>query len=292
MIEPIVLPENIKMVEVSPRDGLQNETAQLTTTQKVTLINELTACGFKHIEVSSFVDTAVIPQLSDAESVFKQITQNKQVTYSALIANVHGLERALSCHVNHLALFTAASEPFCQKNIHCSIEASLHRFKMIIDQVQPYPITFRAYISCSFDCPFDGTIAPDKVVTLAQRLWQLGCTEIVLADTTGKGTPLQVQQLIQACQHHIPLENLAVHFHDTYARALANIRVALDLGITTIDASIAGLGGCPNAPGASGNVATEDVLYLLEGMQLKTGINRSKVMTLANRVKIWLHRKK
>lgn len=266
-------PHTVKIVEVGPRDGLQNESQNLALEVKTELINRLSIAGFTHIEVGSFVSPQWIPQMADTDRVMKQIQRVHGVKYSALVPNQYGLNRALHAHADEIAIFAAASETFSQKNINCSITESLLRFEPVVQQALQHGLGVRAYISCALGCPYEGNINTDTVEALAVRLLQMGVLEISLGDTIGIGTPAKVTALIRGVSQSIPMQKLAVHFHDTYGQALANILTALDLGISIIDSAIAGLGGCPYAPGASGNVATEDVLYMLEGLGVKTGVD-------------------
>jgi len=268
----------ITIKEMAARDGLQNEAINIPTETKVAFINQLSACGLQHIEVSSFVNPQRIPQLADAEQVFSQIQRQPGVQYSALVPNVPGLTRAMAVNVDAIAVFTAASEMFCQRNINCSIEQSLIRFSPMIDQARQTGLAVRAYVSCVLGCPYEGYIAPAKVAALAKQLFDMGCAEISLGDTIGAGTPLQAQQLINEVAEKVPIEHLAVHFHDTRGQALANILACLSLGIRVIDSAVSGLGGCPYAVGATGNVATEDVIYMLHGMGYETGIDLDKLI--------------
>jgi hydroxymethylglutaryl-CoA lyase len=266
-------PSRVKIVEVGPRDGLQNEHAFVPTASKIAFINLLSQCGFPSIEIASFVNPKKVPQLADAEAVCAGITRHPHINYSALVPNLRGLERALDAKLAQLAIFTAASETFNRHNIGCDIEESLNRFAPVIDRAHAADLTVRAYISCVLGCPYEGTIPVAKVVDLAFRLHTMGCDEISLGDTIGAGTPLQARGLLTAVARRVPIGQLAVHFHDTRGQALANILACLELGISTIDASVSGLGGCPYAPGASGNVATEDLVYMLHGMDITTGID-------------------
>jgi hydroxymethylglutaryl-CoA lyase len=270
-------PDPIKIVEVGPRDGLQNESRVVDTPTKIEFINRLSATGLTAIEVTSFVHPTSIPQLADAEAVVRGITHRAGVTYFALVPTLRGLERALSVGMDAIAVFTAASETFNQRNIHCGIEGSLIRFTPVLAQAKSLGIAVRGYISCALGCPYEGAIKPQQVASLAERLYAMGCAEISLGDTIGVGTPLQAQTLVKTVAAVIPIERLALHFHDTHGRALANIRACLKLGVSIIDASVAGLGGCPYAPGAPGNVATEAVVTMLEDMGLATGIDLDKL---------------
>ena len=269
---------HIKIVEVGPRDGLQNEAEILSFDIKTSFIDQLSNTGLSHIEVSSFVNPKRIPQLADANTVFSQITRNTNVNYAALVPNEKGMSTALDNHVDSIALFTGASESFCQKNINCSVEESLQRFKPVIEIAQKNAIPVRAYVSCVVGCPYEGLIDAKEVAKLVQRLDDMGCYEISLGDTIGVATPSQVHILLDTCTDVISVDKLAVHFHDTRGQALANIVESLSFGVTTIDSSVAGLGGCPYATGSTGNVATEDVVYLLHGMGYSTGIDLKKLI--------------
>jgi hydroxymethylglutaryl-CoA lyase len=279
MIHPTVT-----IVEVGPRDGLQNEHVFVPTETKIALINQLSATGLKHIEVTSFVSTKAIPQLSDADKVFRSIHKSKSVHYSALIPNEKGMIKALAAGVKNIALFTAASETFNQRNIRCSIAESINRFKPVISLAKEHKIPIRAYISCALGCPYEGTIEPKQVVKVTEQLLTLGVDEICLGDTIGVGTPKQTQQLIKAMLKVLPSIKLAMHFHDTYGQAIANIYTSLNLGLTKFDSSVAGLGGCPYARGASGNVATEDVLYLMHGLGIETGVDIFKIVVAGDAI--------
>jgi len=275
------LPEKVKIVEVGPRDGLQNEKAIIPTKTKIELINRLSECGYQAIEATSFVSPKWIPQLADAADVFSSIDKKDGINYPVLIPNMKGLERALDLELKEIAIFTAASESFNQKNINASIAESFERLTPVIKKARQENITVRGYVSCVLGCPYEGDVSVDTVAEVSKRLFDLGCYEISLGDTIGVGTPLKAQAMIDAVNHHVPLHKLAVHFHDTRGQALANILASLEMGISVIDSSVAGLGGCPYAKGASGNVATEDVLYMLHGMGIETGINLEKVLETA-----------
>ncbi|MBI3772916.1 MAG: hydroxymethylglutaryl-CoA lyase [Gammaproteobacteria bacterium] len=269
----MTLPHRVKIVEVGPRDGLQNEVTAIDTATKVEFINQLSATGLSVIEATSMVNPKWVPQLADAEAVFSQIKRHAGVSYPVLIPNLQGLERAIAVGADHVAVFTAASETFNQKNINCSIDESLQRFEPVMALAKANNIQVRGYISCVLGCPYEGKINPEKVANVATRLHTLGCAEISLGDTIGVGTPLQAQDILRRVSKHVPMHELAVHFHDTRGQALANIYACLQLGIATIDTSVAGLGGCPYANGATGNVATEDVIYMLHGMGIETGVD-------------------
>lgn len=278
------LPKTVKIVEVGPRDGLQNEAKIIPTAMKIDFINQLSDTGLKFIEITGFVSPRWIPQMADAEEVATQIKRIPGIQYSALVPNITGMEKALKTHINQVAVFTAASETFSKKNINCSIEESLMRFEPVIALARENKIPVRGYISCALGCPYEGEISPDKVAAVAKKLRQMGCEEISLGDTIGVGTPRQTINLIETVAAAVPQQFLAVHFHDTYGQALANIFAALQMGINVIDAAVGGLGGCPYAPGASGNVATEDVVYLLNGLGIETGIDLKKLVKIGESI--------
>ncbi|ELB2074754.1 hydroxymethylglutaryl-CoA lyase [Vibrio parahaemolyticus] len=268
----MTLPTNVNIVEVGPRDGLQNE-SPVSTRTKIRLIDLLSDTGLSHIEAGSFVSPKWVPQMADSKEVMQNITRRASVTYSALTPNLQGLEQALDAGANQVAIFTSASEGFCQHNINCSITESLKRFEPLMVQADKYHIPARGYLSCVVDCPCDGATSPTQVANISQALIELGCYEVSLGDTIGTGTPNRVKEMLESVLARIPSQRLAVHFHDTWGQALANIYQALSMGITTVDSSVAGLGGCPYAHGASGNVATEDVLYLCQGLGIETGVD-------------------
>ncbi|HCE1956680.1 TPA: hydroxymethylglutaryl-CoA lyase [Vibrio parahaemolyticus] len=268
----MTLPTNVTIVEVGPRDGLQNE-SPVSTRTKIRLIDLLSDTGLSHIEAGSFVSPKWVPQMADSKEVMQNITRRALVTYSALTPNLQGLEQALDAGANQVAIFTSASEGFCQHNINCSITESLKRFEPLMVQADKYHIPVRGYLSCVVDCPYDGATSPTQVANISQALIELGCYEVSLGDTIGTGTPNRIKEMLESVLARIPNQRLAVHFHDTWGQALANIYQALSMGITTVDSSVAGLGGCPYAHGASGNVATEDVLYLCQGLGIETGVD-------------------
>ncbi|CAI2336070.1 hydroxymethylglutaryl-CoA lyase [Vibrio parahaemolyticus] len=268
----MTLPTNVTIVEVGPRDGLQNE-SPVSTRTKIRLIDLLSDTGLSHIEAGSFVSPKWVPQMADSKEVMQNITRRASVTYSALTPNLQGLEQALDAGANQVAIFTSASEGFCQHNINCSITESLKRFEPLMVQADKYHVPVRGYLSCVVDCPYDGATSPTQVANISQALIELGCYEVSLGDTIGTGTPNRVKEMLESVLASIPNQRLAVHFHDTWGQALANIYQALSMGITTVDSSVAGLGGCPYAHGASGNVATEDVLYLCQGLGIETGVD-------------------
>lgn len=271
-------PNQVILTEVGPRDGLQNEPFQVPTAIKVDFINALSETGLQHIEVTSFVSPKAIPQLADNQAVFSCIQQKPGIRYSALVPNEKGMEQALATGVKEIALFTAASEQFNQRNIHCSIAESIARFEPVVLLARQHKIRIRVYISCTLGCPYEGTIKPSQVEAVIQRLLPFDPDEFSLGDTIGVGTPKQTKALIDMAVKHLPLSRLNMHFHDTYGQAIANIHTALQQGVYRFDSAVAGLGGCPYARGASGNVATEDVLYLMHGLGIDTGIDIFKVV--------------
>ena len=272
------LPTKVKIVEVGPRDGLQNEKAPLTAADKIELIEKLADAGITYIETGSFVSPKWVPQMATSAEVFAGITRRDDITYAALTPNLKGFEGALAVQADEVAIFGAASEAFSQKNINCSIEESLQRFEPVMTAAKAAGIRVRGYVSCVLGCPYDGDIAPKKVAEVAEKLYAMGCYEISLGDTIGVGTPAGVKRMLQAVMEHVPVEKLAVHFHDTYGMALTNIYTALEMGISVVDSAVAGLGGCPYAKGASGNVATEEVVYLLNGLGIESGIKLEKLL--------------
>jgi len=271
------LPPRVKVVEVGPRDGLQNEKAHISTADKIRYIDLLSESGLAVIEATSFVSPKAIPQLSDADEVFRSIKKRDGVTYLVLVPNEKGLNRAIDAGVRAIAVFTAASETFTKRNINMTIEESLDVFGAVTRRAREAGMWVRGYISTCFGCPYEGKVPVENVVRVAESLAEMGIDEISIGDTIGVATPNQVVELSAALQTHLPVERLAMHFHDTRGTALANIVAALEMQIATFDASSGGLGGCPYAPGASGNVATEDVLYLLHGMGIETGVDLDKV---------------
>lgn len=272
------LPAKVKIVEVGPRDGLQNEKAPLTARDKINLIEKLADAGVSYIETGSFVSPKWVPQMATSSDVFAGIKRREHITYAALTPNLKGFEGAIAAKADEVAIFGAASEAFSQKNINCSIEESLQRFEPVMAAAKAAGIPVRGYVSCVLGCPYDGDIEPEKVAEVAEKLFAMGCYEISLGDTIGVGTPAGVKKMLQAVMKRVPVEKLAVHFHDTYGQALTNIYTAMQMGIAVVDSAIAGLGGCPYAKGASGNVATEEVVYLLNGLDIDSGINLEKLL--------------
>lgn len=275
-----ILPSSVRIVEVGPRDGLQNEKALIPTAHKIRFINMLTEAGLPVVEATSFVSPRAIPQLSDATEVMQGIMRLPLTQYPVLVPNIKGMERALAAGVRAVSVFTAASESFTRHNIHATIAESLANFQAVARLAQREGVTVRGYISTVFGCPYEGSVAPQKVLDVAQALLEMGVGELSLGDTIGVATPNQVAEVLGLLieQGGISVERLAVHFHDTRGIALANVLMALQMGISVVDSSAGGLGGCPYAPGAAGNLATEDLLYMLHGMGIQTGVNLDKVV--------------
>jgi hydroxymethylglutaryl-CoA lyase len=267
------LPSHVRLVEVGPRDGLQNEAQPISVADKVQLVDALSAAGLSYIEVGSFVSPKWVPQMAGSAEVFAQIQRKPGVTYGALAPNLRGFDDALAAGVKEVAVFAAASEAFSQRNINCSISESLERFAPIMAAAKQHGISVRGYVSCVLGCPYEGEIAPEQVAAVARELYAMGCYEVSLGDTIGTGTAGATRRLFEVVGAQVPRDKLAGHFHDTYGQAVANIYASLLEGVHVFDSSIAGLGGCPYAKGASGNVATEDVLYLLNGLGIDTGID-------------------
>ena len=275
------LPKHVKIVEVGPRDGLQNEKQAIDTATKVALIARLGASGLKTIEATAFVSPKWVPQMADNAEVMRQITRLDGVTYPVLTPNLKGLEAALATGVTEVAVFAAASEAFSQKNINCSIAESIERFVPVIESAREHGVAVRGYVSTVVGCPYQGDVPPEKVAEVSKALFDLGCYEISLGDTIGVGTPLKVQTMLAEVSKAVPMDKLAGHFHNTYGMAIANIYASLQMGMAVFDASVAGLGGCPYAKGASGNVATEDVVYLLNGLGIDSGVDLNQLVETA-----------
>lgn len=273
----MALPNQVKIVEVGPRDGLQNETA-VPVEAKIALVNALADAGLTYIETGAFVSPKWVPQMADSGAVFSGINRYDGRTYAALTPNLKGFEAAIAAGATEVAIFGAASEAFSQKNINCSIAESLDRFAPVLEAARTHNIKVRGYVSCVLGCPYQGDVALADVAEVAAALWQMGCYEISLGDTIGVGTPLHAQRMLGAVAERVPMEQLALHFHNTYGQALANIASCLPMGVATVDSAVAGLGGCPYAKGASGNVATEDVIYMLHGMGIETGVDLTKLV--------------
>ena len=272
------LPRRVKMVDVGPRDGLQNEPGVVPTDAKVELINRLSDAGLPAVEATSFVSPKWVPQMADAAQVMARIRRKAGVSYPVLVPNMRGLEAALAAGVEEIAVFGAATETFSRRNTNCSIAESFERFEPVCKTALEHNVKVRGYISCVVGCPYEGDVKPEKVGEVAGALYGMGCYEISLGDTIGVGTPRKTQAMIDACLAHVPADKLAGHYHDTYGQALANIYASMEKGVATFDASVAGLGGCPYAKGASGNVATEDVVYMMQGLGIETGIDLDKLV--------------
>ncbi len=284
------LPREVQIVEVGPRDGLQNEKTNLSVDDKINLINALTKTGLKRIEAGSFVSPRWVPQMANSDEVLMGIDRADGNIYSALTPNMKGFELAMAAGTQEIAVFGAASESFSQKNINCSIAESLERFTPVLEAAKEKGIPVRAYVSCVLGCPYEGDIDVSDVVKVSETLLEMGCYEVSLGDTIGVGTPLKTKRLLDACFSSIPKEKIAVHFHDTYGQALANALTALDFGVRTFDSSVAGLGGCPYANGASGNVASEDLIYMLHNMGVDTGVSLPALIQVGQNISTKLAR--
>jgi len=274
-------PDRVKMVDVGPRDGLQNERESIPAETKIELIERLADAGLPVVEATSFVSPKAIPQLADAREVFTGIHRKRGVSYPVLVPNDKGMDRAMEVGVEEIAVFTSASESFNLRNINCSIRESMDRFEPVMERAHEAGIRVRGYVSCVLGCPYEGEIEPGAVAEVAARLMRMGCHEISLGDTIGVGTPFKARKMLSAVADAVPMAHLAVHFHDTYGQALANLLACLEMGVTVVDASVAGLGGCPYAKGATGNVATEDVVYMLHGLGMETGVDLKKLVATA-----------
>lgn len=281
------LPQRVRIVDVGPRDGLQNEKKLVSTDTKVELIARLGAAGLKAIEATSFVSPKWVPQMGDNSEVMTRIVRLPGVDYPVLTPNLKGFEAALAAGAKEVAVFGAASESFSQKNINCSIAESLDRFVPVVEAAKAAGIRVRGYVSCVLGCPYEGEIAPEAVASVAATLYAMGCYEVSLGDTIGVGTPGKTRRMLDVVARQVPMDKLAGHYHDTYGQALANIYASLQAGVATFDSSIAGLGGCPYAAGASGNVATEDVVFMLNGLGIDTGINLDALVDTA----LWISEK-
>ena len=280
----MTIPQSVKLVEVGPRDGLQNESAPVSTAQKINLIHGLIDAGVNYIEAGSFVNPRSVPQMADSDQVFAGLTQSPGLTLAALTPNLKGFERAMESGVREVAVFASASEGFSEKNINCTIAESLTRFEPVMQAARDQGVAVRGYISCVVGCPYDGEVAPQQVDVVSRALFDMGCYEVSLGDTIGVGTPGHFKRLLDHLLLQTSADKLAVHCHDTYGQALANICSSLEYGIATVDASVAGLGGCPYALNATGNVASEDVVYMLEGMGISTGINLDKLIAVGQSI--------
>lgn len=284
------LPATVRLVEVGPRDGLQNEAKPISVADKVRLVDDLTDAGLSYVEVGSFVSPKWVPQMAGSAEVFAGIRQKAGVTYAALAPNMRGFEDALAASVKEVAVFAAASEAFSQRNINCSISESLRRFVPIMDAARQQGVRVRGYVSCVLGCPYEGEVDAAQVAAVARELYEMGCYEVSLGDTIGTGTPGATRHLFNVVGAQVPRPQLAGHFHDTYGQALANVYASLLEGIHVFDSSVAGLGGCPYAKGASGNVASEDVLYMLKGLGIETGIDLDKLIMAGQRISAVLGR--
>ena len=270
----------VRIVEVGPRDGLQNEREPVPTASKLELIRRLAEAGLRDIEATAFVSPKWVPQMADHTEVLERIRRKPGVSYPVLTPNLKGFEAARAAGATEVAIFGAASEAFSQKNINCSIAESLERFRPVTAEATKHGIKVRGYVSCVLGCPYQGEVKPERVAGVAAALYEMGCYEVSLGDTIGTGTPGKTRAMIEACAKRVPLEKLAGHYHDTYGQALANIYASLEMGVHTFDASVAGLGGCPYAAGASGNVATEDVIYMMNGLGVRTGVDLGKLVAI------------
>lgn len=284
------LPAIVRLVEVGPRDGLQNEAQPISVADKVRLVDDLSAAGLSYVEVGSFVSPKWVPQMAGSAEVFAAIQHKPGVTYAALAPNLRGFEDALAAGVKEVAVFAAASEAFSQRNINCSISESLQRFVPIMDSARQHGVRVRGYVSCVLGCPYEGEVDAAQVAAVARELYQMGCYEVSLGDTIGTGTPGATRHLFNVVGAQVPRPQLAGHFHDTYGQALANVYASLLEGINMFDSSVAGLGGCPYAKGASGNVASEDVLYMLQGLGIETGIDLERLIEAGQRISLVLGR--
>ncbi|MAU41130.1 MAG: hydroxymethylglutaryl-CoA lyase [Kordiimonas sp.] len=271
-------PKSVRLYEVGPRDGLQNEPEIVPTAVKIDFIERLVAAGLRDIDVTSFVSPKWVPQMADHGEVMEGITRKADVSYSALVPNMRGLEGALRARADEVGVFVSATEEFSQKNINCSIGESFQRLEPVVAAARAGGVRVRGYVSCVLGCPYAGDVVPAQVVPLAKQLFEMGCYEVSLGDTVGVGTALQVQNLVEAVGSAIPVENIALHLHDTYGQAIANAFAGLQMGIRVFDSSVAGLGGCPFAKGASGNMATEDMVYLCEGLGIETGVDMAALL--------------
>jgi len=290
-MDNIRYPKAVKIVEVGARDGLQNEKLILSTEVKTQFIDKLSQTGLKVIEATSFVSPKWVPQMADGREVFQNIQKIPYVNYPVLVPNIQGLRVALDVGVKEIAVFGAASEGFSQKNTNCSIETSLKRIKEVVRVALDHNLRVRGYVSCVIKCPYDGDVEPRRVAELSRILYNMGCYEISLGDTIGAGTPLTMRNMLTEVLKIVPAEAVAVHCHDTYGQALVNILTSLQMGVSVVDASVAGLGGCPYAEGASGNVATEDVVYMLNNMNIQTGVDLMKLLDVGEYICNQLHRR-
>ena len=287
----MAIPKKVHIYEVGPRDGLQNEKKIIPTNIKVKLINKLSECNFKNIEVGSFVSPRWVPQMADSNKVLKRIKKRQGIKYPVLTPNLKGFQDAIKNKVDTICVFVTASEKFSMKNTNCTVKEALKRVEEIVNEAKKYKLKVRGYISCVLGCPYEGKVNYKKTASIAKFLDQIGCYEISLGDTIGIGTPSESVLMIKEVNKQVNLNKIAVHFHDTYGQALANLYAVLQLGVSTIDSSVGGLGGCPYAKGSSGNVATEDVLYMLNGMKIKTGVKFDMLLKTSYFINKYLERK-
>jgi hydroxymethylglutaryl-CoA lyase len=287
----MAIPKKVKIVEVGPRDGLQNEKETIPADVKIELVNRLTQAGFINIEAASFVSPKWVPQMATSADVMAGITRKPGVVYSVLVPNMKGFEAALAAKADEIVIFGAASEAFSQKNINCSIAESIERFREVAEATKQHGLLLRGAVSCALGCPYQGEVSADSVADVVRRLRDIGCDEIDIADTIGVGTPRKVQAIIERAAREFPMERLSGHFHDTYGQALANIYASMEVGISIFHSSVAGLGGCPYAKGATGNVSTEDVLYMMQGLGIETGIDLNAVVDAGQFISQHLGRK-
>jgi hydroxymethylglutaryl-CoA lyase len=287
----MVLPKKVKIVEVGPRDGLQNEKETIPADVKIELVNRLTQAGFVNIEAASFVSPKWVPQMATSADVMAQITRKPGVVYSVLVPNMKGFEAAIAAKADEVVIFGAASEAFSQKNINCSIAESIERFREVAQATKQHGLRLRGAVSCALGCPYQGEVSAESVADVVRRLRDIGCDEIDIADTIGVATPRKVQAVIERVARDFPIERLSGHFHDTYGQALANIYASMEVGISIFHSSVAGLGGCPYAKGATGNVSTEDVLYMMQGLGIETGIDLNAVVDAGQFISKHLGRK-
>jgi hydroxymethylglutaryl-CoA lyase len=276
--------EAVRIVEVGPRDGLQNETTPVSVADRIAFVEALVAAGLNTVEVGAFVSPKAIPQMVDSDQVLRGVSHIGNAEFHVLVPNEKGYEASQACGAKVIAVFAAASESFSRANINCSVAESIERFRPVVARATAEDVKVRGYVSCVLGCPYEGEIRPQAVVDVAKTLWDLGCYEISLGDTIGVGTALKARQLLRAVAGEVPMQNLAMHFHDTYGQALANLYAGMEEGCRVIDSAAGGLGGCPYAPGATGNVATEDVVYILEGMGIATGVDMTKLVAATNTV--------
>jgi hydroxymethylglutaryl-CoA lyase len=276
--------DSVRIVEVGPRDGLQNEKTPVGVADRIAFIESLLGAGLHTIEVGAFVSPKAIPQMVNSDSVLRGVSHHPDGEFHVLVPNEKGYEAARAAGAKVIAVFASASEGFSRANINCSVAESIDRFKPVVARARADGIKVRGYISCVLGCPFDGAVKPQAVVAVAKTLWELGCYEVSLGDTIGVGTPLKARQLLRAVADNVPMAHLAMHFHDTYGQAMANLYAGMEEGARVIDSAAGGLGGCPYAPGATGNVATEDVVYMLEGMGIATGVNMAKLVAATNEI--------